>query len=765
MLQEGWSPRSLVAAFGLPLLACLLQGALWPVFSPFAWLLFYPAAFGAPYLGGPSSGMVATLLSGALAFWRFVPDSSAGSLASLGVFLALGFAFSGFHYRVRHLAQEAQADRDARQKLQAEAQKQTDLLQGAIECINDPFWIYDAADTLVVFNGAYVELSRALSVEVVLGMPFREIYQRAEPHLVFDSPEQRAAFRRDRLAAKGAIADSYDFRLEDGRYFLVKKRLMRDGSVVHIAFDRTLERQASAHLSISASAFEAINDPFWVYDTEDRLVSFNASFRNLCAEFGCALTVGMPFQQIYAALAPHLEYADPADKQATAALRAARNQQANVDTRLKDGRLFAIRRRLLPDGKQVFIGFEKTHEERRARELEQARLAAESANRSKTEFLTSMSHELRTPMNAVLGFAQLMRGDKKTPLSERHQEMIGHVLESGQHLLALIDDVLDLARIESEAVNLSLEPVRPDDILAGALTTLKPAADKAQVAISIGNTSDAVVLADPRRLLQLVLNLASNAIKYNHAGGKVTLAIETCDGSVRLVVADDGMGVPLEARGKLFQPFYRAGREAGPITGTGIGLTITQRLAALMNGTVGYEPLEPGSRFWIEVPSCDWAPPIAVSGSNDAAAPPTSGSLARGSLLYVEDNAANVDFLRACIATHPELRLRCAGDAEQGLQLAAAEAPDLLLLDIHLPGLSGIEALAKFRQLPGMARTPAVAISASAFASDRERALAAGFEAYLPKPVAVDALEAELARLLAAPGSPSVAPAQAVAED
>lgn len=685
---------------------------------------------------------MATLVSGALAFWRFVPASGPGSFASLAVFLALGFAFSGFHQHLRRLARESTAHSDARQELQVKAQDQFNLLQAAIECINDPFWIFDASGTLVLFNSAYRELARALSVDVHVGMPFREIFAHAEPHLVFDSPEERAAFRRARLATKGSSADSYDFRLEDGRFFLVNERLMPDGSVVRIAFDRTSERRASAHLQISASAFEAIDDPFWIYDADDRLIAFNASFRNLCAELGCQLAVGMPFAQICEALTPR-------SREAAEAVRADPSGVTNVGTRLKDGRLFSIRRRKMPNGHQVLIGFDRTLEERRTRELEQARLAAESANRSKTEFLTSMSHELRTPMNAVLGFAQLMQRDKKTPLSPRHQDMIAQVLESGRHLLALIDDVLDLARIESESVGLVLEPVRLDDVLAGALATLKPVAEKAQVSLTIANSCGAVVPADPRRLVQLVLNLASNAIKYNHPGGTVTLTTEVLAGRVRLAVTDNGMGVPEAARSKLFQPFYRAGRETGPITGTGIGLTITQRLAEMMNGTVGYEPLEVGSRFWVELPCSDVALPVATQASNGSTAQPTRDSGVVGSLLYVEDNVANVEFLRAYVAMHPQLRLRCVGDAEQGLELAASEVPDLLLLDINLPGISGLEALPRFRRLPGMARTPAIAISASAFARDREQALHTGFDAYLSKPIALDALERELAHLLA----------------
>lgn len=626
--------RWLVAALGLPLAACALEAALWGVIAPYAWILFYPAAFWAPIVGGAGSGLVATLVSGGLAFGVFVPGRGTGEWVSLGVFLMLGGTFSWFHDRTTRAQLAASARQKEREQQQAQLLAQYELVQAAVECIPDPFWIYDASDRLSIFNAAYVDLARCLGVEVAAGMSFKDIFPVAFAHLVFESPEERLAFREARLAARSqGTADSYDFNLRDGRQFRVGRRVLPDGSVVHVGFERTAERQ---------------------------------------------------------------------------------------------------------------------HE----RALEDARLSAEGANRAKTEFLTSMSHELRTPMNAVLGFAQLMQRDTKTPLSPKHLNMIDHVLESGQHLLSLIDEVLDLARIESQSVDLTIEPVDLDDAIAKTVATLKPVAERAEIELLAPLARSKTVLADRRRLHQLLLNLASNAVKYNHPGGRVTLTTDVSEASVRISVIDNGMGVPEAARHKLFQPFQRAGRETGNITGTGIGLTITLRIAELMGGRVGYEPLEPGSLFWVELPLA--AEHQAAAGQLSSGKVPVAAARLRGRLLYVDDNLPNLDLLQSYVAAQPGLTLSGVTTAEEGLERAARDRPDVLLIDINLPGLNGLEALARFRKLPGMSHTPAVAISASAFAQDRAQAKLAGFEAYLSKPLALEELDRVLARLLDKPPAPAL---------
>lgn len=392
--------------------------------------------------------------------------------------------------------------------------------------------------------------------------------------------------------------------------------------------------------------------------------------------------------------------------------------------------------------------------ERREQELREARALAEAGSEAKSEFLSSMSHELRTPLNAVLGFAQLLQRDRREPLSPRHQARVEQILRGGEHLLRLIDDILDLARIEAGRVSVSAEPVGIPEVCAEIRSTLEPLAARHGIHLTLEPLPAGLpmVTVDRTRFVQILMNFGTNAVKYNREGGTVTLSVASLpNGRVRVAVRDDGIGIPLAEQPKLFQPFHRAGQETGPIEGTGIGLAISKRLASLMDAEIGYVS-EPGvgSTFWLDVAATDV--PLAQGASSPLFLGESALSLpaAHGQVvLYVEDNPANVAFVRDLLDNFDGIELLVATSAEDGIALARTRQPKLLLMDIHLPGMSGFEALATLRGSPATADIPVIALTAAASEKDRERGMSAGFYRYLTKPVKVDQLLAALEEILA----------------
>ena len=383
----------------------------------------------------------------------------------------------------------------------------------------------------------------------------------------------------------------------------------------------------------------------------------------------------------------------------------------------------------------------------REAELEAARRAADAANATKSEFLASMSHELRTPLNAILGFAQLLQRDKKTPLADRQRAWVEHVLRGGQHLLRLIDEVLDLASIESGHLALNLEPVDADLVLTEVLATLAPIGERHHVALGapVRAAELPVVQADRIRLVQVLLNYGANAIKYGRAGGRAVFTAYAADGRVRITVSDNGVGIPEDKQALLFQPFQRAGQETGAIEGTGIGLAICKRLAEAMHGTVGFRSTPGlGSDFWIELPF-----DAAQARRGRVASPSEDGGArqrpagAPQTVLYIEDNPANLAFMQAYFSTHEHLQLLSAPSGELGLELARAYAPALILLDIHLPGIDGHEVLRRLRGQPETARIRVVAVSAVGNVQPD-----AGFDRVLAKPLQIAMLDAMIAEYL-----------------
>ena len=506
-------------------------------------------------------------------------------------------------------------------------------------------------------------------------------------------------------------------------------------------------RRANAYL---VSAVDSVRDAFAVFDEQDRVIMVNSAARLLLGGAVGGPIIGLPFEELLdkSLRAGVFDFSNETREALSARWLAYHRAPSGVlEVRTGTGRYLRVL-----DGKTAEHGTvstiaDVTDDVHREEELRAARETADAASAAKSEFLSSMSHELRTPLNAVLGFAQLLEGDRKRPLDERQLERVRHVLRGGEHLLRLIDDVLDLSGIEAGRTMLSFEPVSVREALDEVIATLEPMATRARIAIEpLASDELPRLFVDRTRLVQILINFGSNAIKYGKAGGHVTFAVALRDpATVRITVIDDGIGIPADKRDRVFEPFQRAGQEAGPIEGTGIGLTITKRLADMMSGRVGFtSDVGRGSEFWVEAP----VHRRLTAETSTAAATTTPSPLASGNatykVIYVEDNPANIAFMRELIGELPSVELVTAPSAEIGLELIHAHLPDVVIMDINLPGMSGFDAMQILRSSPETRDIPVIGLSAGALLRDTTRAKQAGFYRYLTKPVKV----AELTKVL-----------------
>jgi PAS domain S-box-containing protein len=390
-------------------------------------------------------------------------------------------------------------------------------------------------------------------------------------------------------------------------------------------------------------------------------------------------------------------------------------------------------------------------------ELERAKAAAEKANLAKSDFLSSMSHELRSPLNAILGFAQLINSDSPPPTAAQRAS-IDQILQAGWYLLKLINEILDLAQIESGKLALSKEPTSLTDVMLECQAMIEAQGHKRGIKMTFPIAGvPYFVNADRTRLKQVVINLLSNAIKYNEANGTVTVeCAASAPERVRVSVRDTGAGLPPDMLLQLFQPFNRLGRETGTEEGTGIGLVMCKRFVELMGGSIGVEStVGKGSVFWFEL-NADAAPQLSSDlGEPAAIVPaPVDKDVALRTVLYIEDNPANLKLVEQLIARRRELKLLSARDGALGIEIARAYHPDVILMDINLPGISGSEALKILRQDRVTASIPVVAVSANAMPSDIEKGLLTGFFRYLTKPIKFDEFMRTLDEALELAGQP-----------
>ena len=373
-------------------------------------------------------------------------------------------------------------------------------------------------------------------------------------------------------------------------------------------------------------------------------------------------------------------------------------------------------------------------------ELAHAKIVAEKANLAKSTFLSSMSHELRSPLNAILGFGQLMESDSPPPTPVQ-KENIAQILKAGWHLLKLINEILDLAKVESGQVPLSQEPVSLAEVMLECQSMVEPQLQQYGSELILPNLDNPnFVMADRTRLKQVLINLLSNAIKYNSKRGTVAVKLSaTTPDRLRISICDSGVGLAPEKVAQLFQPFNRLGQEAGTTEGTGIGLVVAKRLVELMDGVIGVESTPgTGSIFWFELNTV--VDPVLVVDEIDplsASGPRATSSNAMHTLLYIEDNQANMKLVEQIVTRLPNVQLLTAANGTLGIEIARQALPDVILMDVNLPGISGFEALTLLQADPATASIPVIAVSANAMQPDIEKGIRAGFFRYITKPIQV----------------------------
>jgi PAS domain S-box-containing protein len=665
-----------------------------------------------------------------------------------------------------------------------EALLKTGALQNAIlTSANFSLIATDEKGVIQIFN---------IGAETMLGYAAAEVVDKITPADIHDPQEviARAAALSLELAttiapgfealafkASRGIEDKYELTYirKDGSRFpaIVSVTALRDAEdriigYLLIGTDNSARKQVEEKLRWTEEGFrlmvESVTDAAIVMlDSEGCVVSWNSGAERIKG-YRAEEIVGQHFSRFYP---PHdIELGVP-QRDLDAAVEG-RREVEGWRVR-KDGSTFwanvvftAIRD---PAGNaRGFAKLTRDQTERRQVEetLTQAKKAAEKANLAKSDFLSSMSHELRSPLNAILGFAQLMESDPST-VEPLHQRSIAQILRAGWYLLELINEILDLAQIESGRMSLSREPTSLEEVVLECQAMIEPQAKLAGLRMTFPTFEvPTFVLADRIRLKQILINLLSNAVKYNQPKGAVVVECRgRGPGRLRISVKDSGAGLAPEQLAQLFQPFNRLGQASGTVQGTGIGLVMAKRLVELMGGVIGVKStVGVGSEFWFELGAVAAPAPEAGAATGEVAAPQPAGVLPgepTRTLLYVEDNLANLELVQEFMARRPAIRLLSALDGNMGIQLARANRPDVILMDINLPGISGLEALKILRDDPATAHIPVLALSANAMARDIEKGLQAGFIEYLTKPLKVGQFMEALDRALDLAAAPTVA--------
>lgn len=634
--------------------------------------------------------------------------------------------------------------------LESAEQFKTDFLE-AVETIDAGFAFFDREDHLVFCNRRYYEIFPKLTAMGVVrpGVSFEEIVRAGAEHGFVDAAINRVEdYVHERMEKHRAPGGPYEYHQTTGRWIRTDERRTPSGGYVGTRTDITDFKEIEFRLAelldeqkAKLAAF-AQHAPmtFFIKDREGRYQYVNHLFEQV---FGTTSAEIIGKTDEYLA-SPEDAKRDGIKDEEVWETGSPSSLEIDIPTAGEIDRYMLVRKFpiLGPDETMIALGglgMDITDIKLAQEEMTLARDQAETANRAKSDFLSSMSHELRTPLNAIMGFGQVLKINPKDPLSGKQSHAVEHIIGAGAHLMELIDHVLDLAKIEQGKMMLSIEPVRLDHLCAESLTIIKKQAETRGLKTEIILGATNYIKADRTRIKQGLLNLLSNAIKYNRDGGSVMLTSkDISDHMVRISVIDTGNSIDEDEQAKLFQPFSRLGRESGTIEGTGIGLFITKQIVEAMGGRVGFEgEVGKGSTFWIDMPAVEVA-------DEDATLPKDSHPMeplpAEATILYVEDNISNLQLMEAIASSIDGMTLISANNAELGLTMAEEYLPDLILMDINLPGMDGVAAMEALGNYEKTKDIPVIAISANAKKSDIKNAVVAGFSDYLTKPLDVPKL-------------------------
>jgi PAS domain S-box-containing protein len=603
----------------------------------------------------------------------------------------------------------------------------------------------------VGFDGYFKRLNPAW--ERTLGWTLEEL--RSQPFVEFVHPDDREKTETEAAGLRSVdyetIAFENRYRCKDGSYRTMHwgaRSIPQEGLIYATGRDVTESQRAQEELHSSErfldSVLENLPNMVFVKDAEElRFVRFNRAGEKL---------IGSPREELIGKNDHDLfpkEEADAfvkKDREVLASGEVVEIPEEPIDTIDNGARILHTRKIAIRDERgtaRYLLGISEDITDRKAAEgaAEAAHAEAERANQAKSEFLSRMSHELRTPLNAVIGFGQLLELDDMAP---RQDEAVEQILKAGRHLLGLINEVLDISRIESGTMTMSLEPVHLGSVVADALSLIRPLADAAQVRLIAhpSQCADLHVHADQQRLKQVLINLLSNAVKYNRPGGEVSVqCTELAEGRIEVAVADTGHGMSAEQLKRLFEPFDRLGAEGTNIEGSGLGLSLSKGLVEAMAGAISADS-EPGTGTTIRIQMAGAEEPGAAATVPNSAPAAANGTPrdAQTLVVYIEDNLSNLKLVEQVLDHLPHVRLIPAMQGKLGIDLIREHHPDLILLDLHLPDLHGRDVLEQLKRDPATAAIPVVVLSADATPAQFERLLAAGAAGYLTKPIDVESL-------------------------
>jgi PAS domain S-box-containing protein len=645
--------------------------------------------------------------------------------------------FAGFRGTVIDETDQVEARRQA-------SEAETRFLN-ALEYLPDAVSIYDADRKLVACNSQTLKDFAPIAQLMVPGTLIDEILNGYREQIIMPGTDHTSALSRQKIedAMKDGISNNIA-QYRDGRWILVNRYKTPDGGMFVYRTDVTEQKRTENALVESKRFMNDLlgttREGFWHIDSEGNTVDVNPAMCTLLDRSREEI-IG---RSVY-------DFVDETNRQIffdeIERRKLGKSGPYEVALNRPDGSQIACMNNATPikDENGVRTGSiglwtDISELKKTLSELQNAKEAAEKANQAKSDFLSSMSHELRTPMNGILGLSQLLENIPGELLSERQRGYTQFIIKAGNQLLELIDQILQLSKIESETLNITLENTDASAIVDDCIEVMRTVASAKNITLTNNRADLNGIYVDPNRFRQIALNLISNAIKYNIDGGEVLFGYQKSDSQkIRFFVSNTGEGIPIDRQDEIFEPFNRIGRENSDIEGTGIGLTITKRLVEAMGGEIGFESSpNTGTLFWVEFQETpkNVLEDIQIKTTPDAQAIASTADLA-GSLLYIEDNQANLLLVKEIITSYTSLAFISANNAEDGIELAINQCPDIVLMDINLPGMDGVEALVKLRANNLTSDLPVIALSAGAMSHEIARAKAAGFDEYLTKPLDV----------------------------